>query len=172
MASCLAAVVLLAAFSQVSWWGRCAGAHDGWMEGAGYRAGPGRSSSKQDFLFTVFPRRNLLRHNSTLSKMKNSMASLSQQLKAKLDFFQTSIRIDLEKYSEQIEFGISECCPGQPVTDLPLAWLQLCLVPVGNTQQLTHISICLAASEKLLLAWREMEQAVKLCGRVCIHVQG
>ncbi|XP_019401582.1 PREDICTED: inhibitor of nuclear factor kappa-B kinase subunit beta isoform X1 [Crocodylus porosus] len=71
--------------------------------------------------------RNLLRHNSTLSKMKNSMASLSQQLKAKLDFFQTSIRIDLEKYSEQIEFGIT--------------------------------------SEKLLLAWREMEQAVKLCGR-------
>lgn len=40
--------------------------------------------------------------------MKNSMASLSQQLKAKLDFFKTSIQIDLEKYKEQIEFGISE----------------------------------------------------------------
>lgn len=53
-------------------------------------------------------RRNLLRHNSTLSKMKNAMASLSQQLKAKLDFFKTSIQIDLEKYHEQIEFGISE----------------------------------------------------------------
>lgn len=51
---------------------------------------------------------NLLRYNSTLSKMKNSMASLSQQLKAKLDFFKTSIQIDLEKYKEQIEFGISE----------------------------------------------------------------
>lgn len=41
--------------------------------------------------------------------MKNSMASMSQQLKAKLDFFKTSIQIDLEKYSEQTEFGISEC---------------------------------------------------------------
>uniref|UniRef100_A0A8C9G010 IkappaB kinase n=1 Tax=Pavo cristatus TaxID=9049 RepID=A0A8C9G010_PAVCR len=71
---------------------------------------------------------NLLRYNSTLSKMKNSMASLSQQLKAKLDFFKTSIQIDLEKYKEQIEFGIT--------------------------------------SEKLLFAWKEMEQAVELCGRV------
>ncbi|NXM64109.1 IKKB kinase, partial [Illadopsis cleaveri] len=70
---------------------------------------------------------NLLRYNSTLSKMKNSMASLSQQLKAKLDFFKTSIHIDLEKYKEQIEFGIT--------------------------------------SEKLLFAWKEMEQAVELCGR-------
>lgn len=52
---------------------------------------------------------NLLRNNSCLSKMKNSMASMSQQLKAKLDFFKTSIQIDLEKYSEQTEFGISEC---------------------------------------------------------------
>lgn len=54
-------------------------------------------------------RMNLLRNNSCLSKMKNSMASMSQQLKAKLDFFKTSIQIDLEKYSEQTEFGISEC---------------------------------------------------------------
>ncbi|XP_011937396.1 PREDICTED: inhibitor of nuclear factor kappa-B kinase subunit beta isoform X2 [Cercocebus atys] len=51
---------------------------------------------------------NLLRNNSCLSKMKNSMASMSQQLKAKLDFFKTSIQIDLEKYSEQTEFGIRE----------------------------------------------------------------
>uniref|UniRef100_A0A7N4Q0K2 Inhibitor of nuclear factor kappa-B kinase subunit beta n=1 Tax=Sarcophilus harrisii TaxID=9305 RepID=A0A7N4Q0K2_SARHA len=70
---------------------------------------------------------NLLRNNSSLSKMKNLMASMSQQLKAKLDFFKTSIQIDLEKYSEQTEFGIT--------------------------------------SDKLLLAWREMEQAVELCGR-------
>ncbi|XP_044293262.1 inhibitor of nuclear factor kappa-B kinase subunit beta isoform X1 [Varanus komodoensis] len=71
--------------------------------------------------------RNLLRHNSTLSKMKNTMASLSHQLKAKLDFFKASIQIDLEKYNEQIEFGIT--------------------------------------SGKLLLAWKEMAQAVELCGR-------
>ncbi|XP_066049170.1 inhibitor of nuclear factor kappa-B kinase subunit beta-like [Chamaea fasciata] len=53
---------------------------------------------------------NLLRYNSTLWKTKNSMASLSQQLKAKLDFFKTSIQIDLEKYKEQIEFGIRRWC--------------------------------------------------------------
>uniref|UniRef100_A0A2K6G4A6 Inhibitor of nuclear factor kappa-B kinase subunit beta n=1 Tax=Propithecus coquereli TaxID=379532 RepID=A0A2K6G4A6_PROCO len=70
---------------------------------------------------------NLLRSNSSLSKMKNSMASMSQQLKAKLDFFKTSIQIDLEKYIEQTEFGIT--------------------------------------SDKLLVAWREMEQAVELCGQ-------
>ncbi|XP_045142789.1 inhibitor of nuclear factor kappa-B kinase subunit beta [Echinops telfairi] len=70
---------------------------------------------------------NLLRNNSCLSKMKNSMASMSQQLKAKLDFFKTSVQIDLEKYSEQTEFGIT--------------------------------------SDKLLLAWREMEQSVERYGR-------
>lgn len=70
---------------------------------------------------------NLLRNNSCLSKMKNAMASMAQQLKAKLDFFKTSIQIDLEKYKEQTEFGIT--------------------------------------SDKLLLAWREMEQAVEQCGR-------
>lgn len=70
---------------------------------------------------------NLLRNNSCLSKMKNAMASTAQQLKAKLDFFKTSIQIDLEKYREQTEFGIT--------------------------------------SDKLLLAWREMEQAVEQCGR-------
>lgn len=52
---------------------------------------------------------SLLRNNSCLSKMKNAMASTAQQLKAKLDFFKTSIQIDLEKYKEQTEFGISEC---------------------------------------------------------------
>ncbi|NXW71217.1 IKKB kinase, partial [Hirundo rustica] len=68
---------------------------------------------------------NLLRYNSTLSKMKNSMASLSQQLKAKLDFFKTSIQIDLEKYKEQIEFGISEYSIWQ--TDRSVAYLLPCL---------------------------------------------
>lgn len=63
---------------------------------------------------------NLLRNNSCLSKMKNAMASMAQQLKAKLDFFKTSIQIDLEKYREQTEFGISECAPqGAGNTSLP-----------------------------------------------------
>ncbi|KAG8441159.1 hypothetical protein GDO86_006774 [Hymenochirus boettgeri] len=70
---------------------------------------------------------NLLRYNTELSKKKNLMTSEFEQLKAKLDFFRSSIQIDLEKYSEQMEFGIT--------------------------------------SEKLLSAWREMKQAVELCGR-------
>ncbi|XP_018417440.1 PREDICTED: inhibitor of nuclear factor kappa-B kinase subunit beta [Nanorana parkeri] len=70
---------------------------------------------------------NLLRYNTELSKKKNLMTSECEQLKAKLDFFRSSIQIDLEKYSEQMEFGIT--------------------------------------SEKLLSTWREMEEAVELCGR-------
>ncbi|XP_075063166.1 inhibitor of nuclear factor kappa-B kinase subunit beta [Mixophyes fleayi] len=70
---------------------------------------------------------NLLRYNTELSKKKNLMTSECEQLKAKLDFYRSSIQIDLEKYSEQMEFGIT--------------------------------------SEKLLSTWREMEQAVELCGR-------
>ncbi|XP_056426950.1 inhibitor of nuclear factor kappa-B kinase subunit beta isoform X2 [Hyla sarda] len=70
---------------------------------------------------------NLLRYNTELSKKKNLMTSECEQLKAKLDFFRSSIQIDLEKYSEQMEFGIT--------------------------------------SEKLLSTWKEMEQAVRECGR-------
>ncbi|XP_078421822.1 inhibitor of nuclear factor kappa-B kinase subunit beta isoform X6 [Cetorhinus maximus] len=51
---------------------------------------------------------SLLRYNSNLSKLKTTMLSRCQQLKAKLDFFRVSIQIDLEKYSEQMAFGISE----------------------------------------------------------------
>uniref|UniRef100_V9KGW7 IkappaB kinase n=1 Tax=Callorhinchus milii TaxID=7868 RepID=V9KGW7_CALMI len=50
---------------------------------------------------------SLLRYNGSLSKLKNSMVSMSQQLKAKLDFFRFSIQIDLDKYSEQMAFGIT-----------------------------------------------------------------
>lgn len=69
-----------------------------------------KTGPKVPFLFlTVLARMNLLRNNSCLSKMKNAMASMAQQLKAKLDFFKASVQIDLEKYKEQTEFGISEC---------------------------------------------------------------
>ncbi|XP_053319015.1 inhibitor of nuclear factor kappa-B kinase subunit beta [Spea bombifrons] len=50
---------------------------------------------------------NLLRYNTELSKKKNLMTSECEQLKAKLDFFRSSIQIDLEKYKEQMEFGIT-----------------------------------------------------------------
>ncbi|KAI5245696.1 Inhibitor Of Nuclear Factor Kappa-B Kinase Subunit Alpha [Manis pentadactyla] len=63
---------------------------------------------------------SLLRYNANLTKMKNTLISASQQLKAKLEFFHKSIQLDLERYSEQMTYGIS--------------------------------------SEKMLKAWKEMEE--------------
>lgn len=40
--------------------------------------------------------------------MKNTMVSASQQLEAKLQFFKKSIEIDLERYSDQMAYGICE----------------------------------------------------------------
>uniref|UniRef100_A0A8B9PLW6 Inhibitor of nuclear factor kappa-B kinase subunit alpha n=1 Tax=Apteryx owenii TaxID=8824 RepID=A0A8B9PLW6_APTOW len=50
---------------------------------------------------------SLLRYNANLIKMKNNMVSASQQLKAKLEFFHQSIHLDLERYSDQMAYGIS-----------------------------------------------------------------
>uniref|UniRef100_A0AAY5EL45 Inhibitor of nuclear factor kappa-B kinase subunit alpha n=1 Tax=Electrophorus electricus TaxID=8005 RepID=A0AAY5EL45_ELEEL len=50
---------------------------------------------------------SLLRYNTNLTRYKNLMFSCSQQLKAKLDFFKSSIQYDLEKYSDQMQYGIS-----------------------------------------------------------------
>ncbi|XP_077310175.1 inhibitor of nuclear factor kappa-B kinase subunit alpha isoform X1 [Lithobates pipiens] len=50
---------------------------------------------------------SLLRYNTNLTKMKNTMVSASQQLDAKLQFFKKSIEIDLERYSDQMAYGIS-----------------------------------------------------------------
>uniref|UniRef100_A0A8D3A0Z4 IkappaB kinase n=1 Tax=Scophthalmus maximus TaxID=52904 RepID=A0A8D3A0Z4_SCOMX len=49
---------------------------------------------------------SLLRHNSSLSKQKNEMVSMHQRLMAKLDFFTTSLHIDMDKYQEQTATGI------------------------------------------------------------------
>uniref|UniRef100_A0AAX7SDS7 IkappaB kinase n=1 Tax=Astatotilapia calliptera TaxID=8154 RepID=A0AAX7SDS7_ASTCA len=57
---------------------------------------------------------SLLRHNSSLSKQKNEMVSMYQRLIAKLDFFTTSLHIDMDKYQEQTATGIGTvtilCC--------------------------------------------------------------
>ncbi|XP_014839470.1 PREDICTED: inhibitor of nuclear factor kappa-B kinase subunit alpha-like [Poecilia mexicana] len=50
---------------------------------------------------------SLLRYNTNLTRCKNSMFGFSQQLRAKLDFFKSSIQYDLEKYSDQMHYGIS-----------------------------------------------------------------
>ncbi|KAK0146261.1 Inhibitor of nuclear factor kappa-B kinase subunit alpha [Merluccius polli] len=48
---------------------------------------------------------SLLRYNTNLTRYKNSMFGFSQQLKAKLDFFKSSIQYDLEKYSDQMHYA-------------------------------------------------------------------
>ncbi|XP_069037021.1 inhibitor of nuclear factor kappa-B kinase subunit beta [Lepisosteus oculatus] len=70
---------------------------------------------------------SLLRHNGTLSKQKNEMISMHQRLRAKLEFFKTSLHIDIDKYQEQRGSGI--------------------------------------ASEKMMLAWKVMEQTALSCGQ-------
>uniref|UniRef100_A0AAQ4QU53 IkappaB kinase n=1 Tax=Gasterosteus aculeatus aculeatus TaxID=481459 RepID=A0AAQ4QU53_GASAC len=50
---------------------------------------------------------SLLRYNSSLSKQKNEMVSMHQRLMAKLDFFTTSLHIDVDKYQEQTATGIA-----------------------------------------------------------------
>uniref|UniRef100_A0A8C1H2J8 IkappaB kinase n=1 Tax=Cyprinus carpio carpio TaxID=630221 RepID=A0A8C1H2J8_CYPCA len=51
---------------------------------------------------------SLLRHNGTLSKQKNEMVSMHQRLKATLEFFSTSLHIDIDKYQEQRATGIED----------------------------------------------------------------
>ncbi|XP_076859524.1 inhibitor of nuclear factor kappa-B kinase subunit beta [Brachyhypopomus gauderio] len=50
---------------------------------------------------------SLLRHNGSLSKQKNEMVSVHQRLKATLEFFTTSLHIDMDKYQEQRTTGIA-----------------------------------------------------------------
>uniref|UniRef100_A0A673ALK5 IkappaB kinase n=1 Tax=Sphaeramia orbicularis TaxID=375764 RepID=A0A673ALK5_9TELE len=49
---------------------------------------------------------SLLRHNSSLSRQKIDMVCMHQRLVAKLDFFTTSLHIDMDKYQEQTATGI------------------------------------------------------------------
>lgn len=58
------------------------------------------------FFYLCVCRLSLLRYNTNLTRYKNMMFSFSQQLKAKLDFFKSSIQYDLEKYSDQMQYGI------------------------------------------------------------------
>uniref|UniRef100_A0A674ME13 IkappaB kinase n=1 Tax=Takifugu rubripes TaxID=31033 RepID=A0A674ME13_TAKRU len=66
---------------------------------------------------------SLLRHNSSLSKQKNDMVSMYQRLMAKLDFFTTSLHIDMDKYQEQTSTGIGTML--QKVSELEEEMMQL-----------------------------------------------
>ncbi|XP_063814714.1 inhibitor of nuclear factor kappa-B kinase subunit alpha [Pseudophryne corroboree] len=77
-----------------------------WAEAVHYVSG-----LKEDYIRLFQGQRaamlSLLRYNTNLTKMKNTMVSASQQLDAKLQFFKKSIEIDLERYSDQMAYGIS-----------------------------------------------------------------
>lgn len=50
---------------------------------------------------------SVLRYNTNLTRSKNRLFSQSQQLRAKLAFFRSSIQHDLEHYSQQRDSGVS-----------------------------------------------------------------
>uniref|UniRef100_A0A8C7QR10 Inhibitor of nuclear factor kappa-B kinase subunit alpha n=1 Tax=Oncorhynchus mykiss TaxID=8022 RepID=A0A8C7QR10_ONCMY len=53
---------------------------------------------------------SLLRYNTNLTRYKNVLFSQSQQLRAKLAFFTTSIQQDLQHYDQQRDTGICKLC--------------------------------------------------------------
>lgn len=71
-----------------------------WGEAVSYICG-----LREDFLRLYQGQRaamlSLLRYNTNLTRYKNLLFSQSQQLQAKLFFFQTSIQYDLEQYAQQ-----------------------------------------------------------------------
>uniref|UniRef100_A0A673AKC0 Inhibitor of nuclear factor kappa-B kinase subunit alpha n=1 Tax=Sphaeramia orbicularis TaxID=375764 RepID=A0A673AKC0_9TELE len=77
-----------------------------WGEAVSYICG-----LKEDYLHLYQGQRaamlSLLRYNTNLTRYKNQLFSQSQQLRAKLAFFKTSIEHDLEQYTKQRHTGIS-----------------------------------------------------------------
>ncbi|XP_029031829.1 inhibitor of nuclear factor kappa-B kinase subunit alpha-like [Betta splendens] len=77
-----------------------------WGEAVSYVCG-----LKEDYIHLYQGQRaamlSLLRYNTTLTRYKNTLFSKSQQLRAKLAFFKTSIQHDLEQYIKQKQSGIS-----------------------------------------------------------------
>lgn len=77
-----------------------------WGEAVSYICG-----LKEDYLHLYQGQRaamlSLLRYNTNLTRYKNLLFSRSQQLRAKLAFFKTSIQHDLEQYTKQRQTGIS-----------------------------------------------------------------
>ncbi|CAG03014.1 unnamed protein product [Tetraodon nigroviridis] len=95
---------------------------------------------------------SLLRYNTNLTRCKNNMFGFSQQLKAKLDFFKSSIQYDLEKYSDQMHYGICEC-------RLAVCFITYTFCTRGCRLLGLMRCLCLSeASEKMLKAWQENEE--------------
>uniref|UniRef100_A0AAZ3RGK1 IkappaB kinase n=1 Tax=Oncorhynchus tshawytscha TaxID=74940 RepID=A0AAZ3RGK1_ONCTS len=112
---------------------------------------------------------SLLRHNSSLSKQKNEMVSMNQRLTAKLDFFSTSLHIDMDKYQEQRATGIV-CVPAFLLVCLCFVCVYVCVnVFVLQAERVIELD-----EEMMLLQtdivdlqrqpWRSGEALDTLCG--------
>lgn len=85
------------------------------------------------------------------------MFGFSQQLKAKLDFFKSSIQYDLEKYSDQMHYGICECLVAAVCG---LIWCYF-IMKSSYTWKDVYCDDFMSlskASEKMLKAWQENEE--------------
>lgn len=101
-------------------------------------------------------RLSLLRYNTNLTRYKNLLFSQSQQLRAKLAFFKTSIQHDLEQYTKQRQTGICEsnlnCCSDDIFHYFFFFIIIIIIIVIDLLFFCTH-----EASEKMLKTWQENE---------------
>ncbi|XP_041922067.1 inhibitor of nuclear factor kappa-B kinase subunit alpha [Alosa sapidissima] len=108
---------------------------------------------------------SLLRYNTNLTRYKTLMFSLSQQLKAKLDFFRSSIQYDLDKYRDQMQYGIYQMQYG--ICEYQMQY-EICeyQMQYGICEYQMQYGICEycdqmqygISSEKMLRAWQDNEE--------------
>uniref|UniRef100_A0A8C8JYR0 Inhibitor of nuclear factor kappa-B kinase subunit alpha n=1 Tax=Oncorhynchus tshawytscha TaxID=74940 RepID=A0A8C8JYR0_ONCTS len=106
---------------------------------------------------------SLLRYNTNLTRCKNGMFAFSQQLKAKLDFFKSSIQYDLEKYSDQMHYGIS---PDPGVSSDSSEMVKAIIQTVQNQDKVlrdlyTHLSKILLSKQKIIDLFPRIEKTLE-----------
>uniref|UniRef100_A0A8C7P169 Inhibitor of nuclear factor kappa-B kinase subunit alpha n=1 Tax=Oncorhynchus mykiss TaxID=8022 RepID=A0A8C7P169_ONCMY len=117
---------------------------------------------------------SLLRYNTNLTRCKNGMFAFSQQLKAKLDFFKSSIQYDLEKYSDQMHYGICEClpcavlpsAPGPDVSSDSSEMVKAIIQTVQNQDKVlrdlyAHLSKILLSKQKIIDLFPRIEKTLE-----------
>uniref|UniRef100_A0A673VX12 Inhibitor of nuclear factor kappa-B kinase subunit alpha n=1 Tax=Salmo trutta TaxID=8032 RepID=A0A673VX12_SALTR len=117
---------------------------------------------------------SLLRYNTNLTRCKNGMFAFSQQLKAKLDFFKSSIQYDLEKYSDQMHYGICECLPCAVLPSAPdpdvssdsSEMVKAIIQTVQNQDKVlrdlyTHLSKILLSKQKIIDLFPRIEKTLE-----------
>uniref|UniRef100_A0A8C5HQ09 Inhibitor of nuclear factor kappa-B kinase subunit alpha n=1 Tax=Gouania willdenowi TaxID=441366 RepID=A0A8C5HQ09_GOUWI len=109
---------------------------------------------------------SLLRYNTNLTRYKNSMFGFSQQLKAKLDFFKSSIQYDLEKYSDQMHYGICKQRPDSDVSCDSSEMVKAIIQTVQNQDKVlkdlfTHLSKILSSKQKIIDLFPRIEKTLE-----------